>query len=133
MGQINLSGNLQGGPPGASELFPSAQFLVALKLSQSPKGFQSASGVLTRVLSDAVNFVSLGAVPSDVPRCNFLYLFSDGEYSLRLTQDDGAGGTTVTSMARTGLTLMEFPDARALTLLEIASSRKIEYFVSGAT
>lgn len=135
MGQVSVNGTLQGGPPaGGDNVFPAAQFLTPIKLSQNPKGFQSASGILTRSLNDAAAFVALSAVGTgeDVPRANFMYLRAESDYQLRLTQDDGAGGTIITTTQHRGLFMSEFPDARAVVLIEIAGSTKIEYFASGS-
>lgn len=134
MGQLIVTGNLQGGPPIAGDgTFPASQFNTPLRLSQSPKLWQSASGVLTRLLSNAVVFTVLPAVGAagDVPRANFLYARADGAYQLRLTQDDGAGGTTVQTLQCQGLFMAEFPDARALVQVEVAATGKLEYFASG--
>lgn len=133
MGQIVLSGNLQGGPPAGGDTFPSAEFRTALKLSSSPKGFQQATGILTRLFTDPATFVAIGSIPADVPRVNFLYIRCDGNFQLRLTQDDGSGGDVVYTMQCRGLFLSEFPDANFVKLVEIAASGKIEYLASSAS
>lgn len=133
MGQVSLSGTLSGGPPTGGNTFPAAQFITPLTLSQSPKGFQSATGVLTRILNDSVTFVTLSAVGAgaDVPRANFLYIRAESDFQLRITQDDGGGGTTVSVVQCRGIFMMESPDTLAITLIEVAASTKLEYFASG--
>lgn len=133
MGQIVISGNLVGGPPAGSSSFPTAQFSASLALSSNPKQFQYATGVLTRVLSDAATFVELGAVGTgkDVPAANFLYIKVNGDFQLRLTQDDGAGGSDVRTTQHRGLFIAEFPDTRKLLKVEIAASATLEYAASG--
>lgn len=132
MGQVSISGALQGGPTGVSEAaFPAASILVPMKLSTDPKGFQQASGVLTRVLSDANVFVELGPIGRDVPRVNFLYVKGGGDYRLRLTFDDGMGGDVVVTSDQTGFYMAEFPTTRFVKKVEIAAAITIEYFASG--
>jgi hypothetical protein len=133
MGQISVSGTLQGGPPAGGDIFPSAQFITPLRLSQSPKGFQSASGILTRSLTDPNVFVVLTAVgpAADVPKANFVYIRAESDYKLRITQDDGLGGTVVRLVNVRGLFMSEFPDNQQVVLLEASGSTKLEYFASG--
>jgi hypothetical protein len=133
MGQISVSGTLLGGPPTGGTVFPAAQFQTPLGLSQSPKGFQVASGILTRILTDASVFVVLSAVglTRDVPKANFIYIRAESDFDLRVTQDDGLGGSTVSTSHHRGLYMAEFPDNKAVTLLEVAASTKLEYFASG--
>lgn len=133
MGIITVSGTLFGGPQSGGETFPAAQFSTPLRLSSPNKGFQNASGILTRVLTNPAVFVAIPAVGTggDITRANFLYVRSDGDYQLRLTQDDGAGGTTVTTIQCRGLFVTETPDSLAIVGVEIASSSKIELLASG--
>lgn len=133
MGNVAISGSLQGGPPTGGNSFPGAQFQTPLKLSVDPKAFQSASGILTRVISSIGVFVPLAAVgaAADVVRANFVYVRADGDYQLRITQDDGAAGTTVATVQCRGLFMFECPDNLAVVLLEFAGSGTIEYFASG--
>lgn len=133
MGNISVSGQLLGGPSsaGGDGVFPAAQFNTPLSLSSASKLFNSATGVLTRNFSDANAFVQLGSIPADVPRANFLYVRAAGAYQLRLTQDDGASGTTVATIQCYGLFMAEFPDTLAVTLVEIAANGKVEYLASG--
>lgn len=134
MGQVQISGTLQGGPPTGGNVFPAAQFITPLTLSSSPKSFQSASGILTKLLSDTGTFVELSAIGTgkDVPRANTVYIRADGDFQLRITQDDGTlnPGTPVVIVCK-GLFVMEVPDNRAILLLEVAASCKLEYFASG--
>lgn len=126
MGTVNVSGSLICGPSSGSESFPSSQFVAQLQLSSSPKGFQTASGMLTRTFTDANSYVAVG----DVPRINFLYARSEGDFSLRLTQEDGDGGSIQRTLWIRGLCVLEFPDQMA-TLIEIASASRVEFFISG--
>lgn len=133
MGQLSVSGSLQGGPAGSGDTFPAAKFITPLKMSTEPKGFQRASGILTRLFDDAATFVECSAVGTgrDVPRANTLYMKGSGDYDVRLTQEDGSGGSTTVIVPCHGLVILEFPDTKALTLLEVRASTTIEYFASG--
>lgn len=133
-GVVTLDGSLSGGPPNSvADGFSGAQFITQLRLSVSPKSFQSASGILTRTLSNAATFVLLSVVGTsrEVPKANFLYIRADGDFQLRITQDDGNGGSTVTTSQQTGLYLAEFPSSKLVTQVEIAANGKVEYFASG--
>jgi hypothetical protein len=136
MGEIALSGALSGGPPaGAGATFPSARFNVELSTRETKKQFGVATGVLTRVLSSPSAFVTLDGVgaAATVTQGDFLYFKCDGQLDLRLTQDDGASGTTVQVVPVHGIVILEFPSTKALELLEAQGSGKIEYLVSGQT
>lgn len=133
MGSIVVQGSLQGGPPGGGDVFPAATFNTPLRTAQSPKGFQSASGILKRTVSSPGAFIALSAVGvgQDVPQADFFYLRSDGALQLRLTNDDGVGGTTVQIVQVFGLFIVEFPNTLQLQLAEVQGNAQIEYFASG--
>lgn len=134
MGQVTLSGTLQGLASSSSDAFLGSQFSTTIKLRTGSKGFVSASGILSRTLSNASAFVEMSAVGDgrDVPRANLLFMKGDSRFQVRITQDDGASGVTVSTIQCEGLLILEVPDNYAITLLEIAASTKIEYFASGA-
>lgn len=135
MGRINVSGVVEGGPENAgSATFPAATFTSPLALLASAgKQFGVATGVLTRTLNSPSAYVTLDGVgPSaTVTQGDTLYLKTDGQMQLRLTNDDGAGGTTQAVVPVHGLVVLEFPSTKALELLEAQGSGKIEYLVSG--
>lgn len=134
MGQLRISGSLDAGPPSAtSESFPAASFSVPLRFRENTKAFSVASGVLQRRLSSAVSFVPLqGVGPTDsVTKATWLYLKSDADFVLRLTADDGSGGSVVTSLNVGGLVMLEFNALKFLKLLEAQGVANLEYFVSG--
>lgn len=131
MGQVTLSGNLQGGPPSGGTVFPAAQFITPLNFSVPNKAFNSATGVLTRNLSDAGDFVPLSGIGVDVPKVDTLYVKAESDFDIRITQDDGSGGSTVQTISARGLFIMETPNSKQITLVEIAASTKLEYFASG--
>lgn len=134
MGQLNLSGALIGGPPSGGETFPGATFSVPLRLRTDPKGFNSATGVLQRQIATAPGvYVTFGEVGTgaSVPKANTLYMKSNGPVLVRLTTDDGLGGSVVAIVPLNGAMLVEFDDTKFLKLLEASGSALVEYFASG--
>lgn len=132
MGSVSLQGALIGGPGGAGG-FPASMFNTPISLSSGAKLFGNATGVLTRTVASPGAFLALGSIGAnaDVPKANTLYLRADGDLDLRITQDDGTGGSTVIVVPIRGLFLMETPTAKQITLLEVRGSGLLEYFASG--
>ena len=134
MGQITLSGALLGGPPAGGESFPSSTFSAPLALRSNPKGYNAATGVLQRQVTTAVGVYSalsgVGATDT-VTKGNTLYLRSNASLLVRLTTDDGIGGSVVAVLPVSGLCILEFDDSKYLKLIEVSGSALIEYLVSG--
>lgn len=133
MGQLKVEGSLIAGPVSATDVFPAGVLIHPLSTAQNPKGFQVATGVLTRNLNSAAVFLAfpeLGGSAS-VTRATFMYLRTDSPMTLRLTTDDGLGGNVVAVVPVQGLHIAEYPDNKFLKLLEVMGSGKIEYFISG--
>lgn len=135
MGQINLSGALIGGPPSGGETFPAATFSVPLRLRSDPKGYNAATGVLQQQVSTAPGvYVTLTGIGtgSTVTKANTFYLKSSGPVLLRLTTDDGLGGSVVAVLPVDGLAgPIEFDATKFLKLAEVSGSAQLEYFASG--
>lgn len=138
MGQIVLSGTLIAGPPnGISENgFPGAQINFPLMLSggSTGKSFGQATGILTKnVAVQAPAFGPLrGVGPDDVlAKGTFLYFKCAGPLVLRVSTDDGLGGTALEHVPIEGLYVREFPSSKWLKLLEVQGSARCEYFISG--
>ncbi len=134
MGQLRLEGSFDAGPPSAtSDSFPGASFSVPLRFRENTKAFTFASGVLQRRLNSVGSFVPIqGVGPDDsVTKGTFLYLRSDASFSLRLTTDDGSGGSVVTTFPVGGFCMLELDPLLFLKLLEAKGSANLEYFVSG--
>lgn len=135
MSSLDLSGALTAGPATGSG-FPAASFTVPLALiAGASSSFQVASGVLTQLYASPAAFVALGGVgpTAAVTQGQFLYLKCDAASVLRITTDDGSGGTAVVEVPVHGLVLIEFPALRPLELLEIKGTGKVEYLVCGAS
>lgn len=134
MGQITLSGAFIGGPPAGGETFPGTTFSAPLALRTNPKGFGAATGVLQRQVSTAVGvYATLSGVGATdtVTKGNTLYLKSNGNLLLRLTTDDGLGGSVVAVNPVSGFVFVEFDETKYLKLLEVSGNALIEYFVCG--
>jgi len=132
--QLSLTGALVAGPSGGGDVFPASSFMVPLALAAgSAASFQVATGVLTQLVASPGAFVPLVGVgpTAAATQGTFLYLRTDAEVTLRLTVDDGSGGTDTLELPVSGLALMEFPAARPLELLEIRGTATVEYLVAG--
>lgn len=133
MGQLKVEGALVAGPPQATDVFPAGVLTHPLSTAQNPKGFQVATGVLTRNLNSAAAFLAFAELGANaaVTRGTFLYMRSDAVIDVRITTDDGAGGDVVSVIPLQGLLILEFPGSKYLKLLEVQGSGKLEYFISG--
>jgi len=137
MGQVVLSGQMIAGPPAAGDSFPGSQLNVPLQFisgGQAGKGYGVATGVLTRLVQSPLAFVPLqGVGPTDtVTKGDTLYFKCDSPMDLRVTQDDGVGGTTIhLEPGVHGVLLKEFSTIKPLVLLEVQGTGKMEYYISG--
>jgi len=122
------------GPPSAGETFPGTVASVPLRLRTDPKGFNSATGVLQRqIQTNPGVYVTLGEVGASgsVPKANTFYIKSGGPLTLRITTDDGVGGSVVAVVPIDGFNFFEFDTTKFLKLAEVSGSALIEYFASG--
>lgn len=133
MGQLKVEGNLVAGPVSATDSFPASVFTAPFSTAQSPKGFQVATGVVTRQLNSPSSFLTLPELGTDaaVTKGTFMYARCDGPIDMRVTSDDGNGGDVVAVVPLQGLMMVEFPDVKFLKKIEAKGSSKLEYFVCG--
>ncbi len=134
MGVLRLAGSIDAGPPSStSESFPASSFSVPLRFRENTKGFSVATGVLTRNLASPGAFVALqGVGPTDsVTKGTFLYLKSDALIDVRVTTDDGVGGSVLAIIPPSGFVLLELDATKFLKLLEAKGTARLEYFVCG--
>ena len=132
MGVIKFAASLIAGPQQAGEGFPSSTVTASIKLSTDPKSFGVATGVISRRIASPGAFVALQGVGSadTVTKGDFLYLKADKDVDLRMSLDNGAGGTDLRIL--TGrVFVVEFSSIKFLKLLEAQGSAQLEYFVSG--
>jgi hypothetical protein len=130
VGQLTADGAITGQPPTASDGFQSATFTARLKLSQTPKSYGGATGTLAMSLASPSAFVTLPISPM-VQQGDTLYLRSSDNVDVRITTDDGAGGSVVATFPCIGLLVMEFQATKFLKLLEVQGTTTLEYAVTG--
>lgn len=135
-GQVQISGNITLGQGTAtSSAFPSTFAAAQLGLLPNPKSYDVAAGVLTKTVASPLAFVPLGVVgPTSqyqVSECLTFYLRSESPFDLRITQDDGIGGSTISTIPVHGTYLQETPELKAITFIEIKGEGLIEYLVAG--
>lgn len=132
MGSIKVQGSLLGGPSDGGS-FPTAQFNAQLSLKNATKGYNAATGVLTRNVQSPNAFVALSAIGggADVPEADFFYMKSNSDFAVRITLKDGVGGTTVVVVPVSGLFMFEPQSQKAIVSVEVQGSGPIEYFASG--
>lgn len=136
MGQLSIAGTIIAGPPTvASGIFPSAIYTTQLGLSQNPRVFSKATGVIqSRVETPTPGFEPLqGVGPTDrVRRGDVLYLRCDSALILRVSTFDPLGGPVIVELNPVlGLYVREFPLGQQLALLEAQGSATIEYAITG--
>jgi len=122
-----------GAQGGSCDAFPASSIQIPLAFIEGARPYDAASGILVQNVASPAAFIPLvGVGPTGpVTQATSLYLKSDGPCVLRLTNDDGGGGTVVQTIPIHGLILVEFPVTQPLELLEIQGEVRIEYFVSG--
>lgn len=135
-GQIKVNGNVIGGPAVVSTgTFPSARFDAIIALRDGSKSFNAATGILSyNVASPGPAYQTLDGVGAarTVVKGNFLYFRTSSQIQLRLTTDDGIGGSVLSILPVYGLLVVEFDDSKFLKLLEAQGSGMVEYLVSGS-
>lgn len=138
MGQIVIAGTMIAGPPVVGGVFPSSIYTTQLALSQVPKPFSKASGVMqSTVQTAAPAFEPLqGVGPTDrVRQGDTLYLRCDAPILLRVSTVDPLaplGPPIVELNPVAGLYIREFPLGQRLVLLEAQGSATIEYAITGS-
>lgn len=123
-----------GGPPAGGETFPGTTFAAPLLLRTNPKGFNCATGILQRQIATNVGvYATLSGVGATdtVTKGNTLYLKTNSTLLVRLTTDDGVGGSVTAVIPVSGFCMLEFDDSKYLKLVEVSGSALLEYFVCG--
>lgn len=137
--QAKLSGNLYAGPAeGVSGGFDSMTLNEQLSFQPSGDqgiGFQVGDGVLTvNVATNSPSWRTLhGVGPGETVTQGILfYAKSSGALLLRLTFDDGVGGSIVSIFPISGgPILMPLDATKFLKLLEVQGQGRLIYFVCG--
>ena len=133
MGQLRIDGQLQAGPLVLGQDRSTMTTALALKGGIAAKPYAKATGIIENTVATGGVYQALPGVGADpaITKANTLYFFSDSPVLLRLTTDDGAGGSVVAVVPVDGLFVSEFQDSKFLKLVEVNGSGGIEYFVSG--
>lgn len=138
MGQLKVQGSLVAGPPAATDgSFPAMTANTTIATKADPKGYARATGVLRRQETFAA-FTDLGEPGNVVTQGHFLWFKSNGPVELRLTTDDGVGGSVLSVLPIDGAFMQEFDIAtgagKFLKLLELNTLGQavlVEYFIAG--
>ncbi len=128
-----LQGTILSGPPrSGTGTFPVGLINITFGLKPSNKvAAVSSKGV--RNLASPSSFATLHGVGpgEDVAQANFLFLQTDSPIDVRITQDDGAGGSVVSVVSVDGLLVLEKPSNKFIKLIEAQGTGVVEYFASG--
>lgn len=106
------------------------QFAVGFRC---PVQASAVANALKRAINSPGSFVPLSAVGAtgDVTHGELLYLTSNAPITLRLTTDDGLGGSVVVTEEVNSIILRDYPSAKFLKLLEVKGIATIAYLVTG--
>jgi hypothetical protein len=128
-----LQGTLVSGPPrSASGTFPAGLVSIAFTLRPANKS-AAVSVKAVRNLQSPSSYATLHGIGSgeDVAQANFLFVQTDNPIDIRITSDDGAGGSVVAVVSVNGLLMIEKPADKFIKLLEAQGTGVVEYFASG--
>lgn len=133
MGAASISGSLTFGPQPAGGTFPNGSSSLQLGLIADQKPFDAASPAVTRSFDSPSAFASLGVVAESGPvvRCTVFYLRCESKLRVRVTFDDGVGGTYQSTFPLLGTILIEPPDDEAIVSVEVKGTSTIEYCAAG--
>ncbi len=130
---VTLQGTLLAGPAkGSSAGFPTGLVNAEFTLRPSSKG-AAVSVYDVRNLSSPSGFLTLRGVGAGetVTQATTLYLRTESPMQVRLTYDDGSGGSRTATLDVEGLCILEAPSTKFIKLLEASGVGVVEYFASG--
>lgn len=130
---VQVKGQILAGPPKSScSPFP-AGFVNIDFTTRSTNKAAAVSAYQSRSLNSPSSFAGLDGVGSGetVTKATFLYLRTATAMTIRLTTDDGSGGSVTAVIPVDGFLLMEFQTAKFLKLVEAQGVGTVEYFASG--
>lgn len=131
---VTLSGELVAGPSSASDnQFPSGTDTCPFNLNPSPKSYAVRTGVQQVQVASPTSFVALGGIGSNssVTKASLLYLRVQTGMDVRITRDNPAGGSFVTTEHPGGLLIYECDPAQPITLVEVQGSGGVEFAAFG--
>lgn len=129
---VTFKGTLQAGPPkSSSSSFPTGIVNASFELTPAAKAAPVSVQQVRNMASPAA-YVALDVGPNQsVTQANFVYCRTEAPFSLRVTFDDGAGGSVVSVIPVSGIFAIEAPDGQYIKLLEAQGTGVFEYFASG--
>ncbi len=138
VGNVVLDGSFVGTPlVGGEASFPNGVSVGQFALTPSPKPYGSLSPAQTTSIDSPSSFVALSGVGTTVKQANTFYLRTDADVVVRITQLDGASPTPAPSSPQLisvkGLLVIEASNARAVVLVEVKGTARVEWFSSGDT
>lgn len=131
---VTFKGTLMAGPPKASSTsFPTgivnASFDLKPASKPAPVLVHNVRNLASPSAYAAMDGIGTG---NTVTKATFLYVRTESPMTLRITYDDGAGGSLVRdSIPVDGLHVEELPTDKFIKLLEAQGSGVLEYFASG--
>lgn len=130
---VTFKGTLQAGPPKSSTSgFPTGVTNASFDLKPAAKLAPVSTGLQVRSLASPSAYVALDVGTNQaVTKANFLYVRTEAPFLLRVTYDDGAGGSIVSVVPVDGLFVHEAPGDKFIKLLEAQGTGVIETFASG--
>lgn len=134
MAALTLEGTLTIGPPCAVECCGGVDGAETTLPICVKKPAAVSAGPISRSVASPNAFIPLSGVGATdaVTQGDMLYVMTDSPMVLRLTCDDGAGGTSVQTVDDVhGLFLRQFSASKPLELLEVKGSGRITYAVAG--
>lgn len=131
---VSLKGDLAAGPPknACAGSLPSGVMNLSYELTTANKTANVKADQVANVNSPSA-FTGLDGIGPNyaVTRATFLFLRTSTVMSIRLTFDDGAGGSTTSVVEVNGLFLIEANASKFIKLLEAQGVGAVEFFASG--
>lgn len=138
MGVLTIDGTLTGKPDsGATGTFPSGYSTVPFTLFGTQKTYAASTGVNQASIAINAAYAALPDIGSStkVTHADTLYVRTNKLVNVRVTSDDGIGGSVVAVLPVKGLLVLEFDSTKYLKLVEIQGHptelTTVEWWASG--
>ena len=138
MGTLTIDGTLTGKPDsGSPGTFPSGYSTVPFTLFGTQKTYAVSTGVNQASITINAAYAALPDIGSStkVTHADTLYVRTNKLVNVRVTTDDGVGGSVVAVVPVKGLLILEFDATKYLKLVEIqghpTEATVVEWWASG--
>jgi hypothetical protein len=131
---VTCDGTLKAGPPKASTSgFPTGVVNTSFSLRPAQKLASVSTQAVRNLATGAGVYATLHGIGTgeDVTQGTFLYVRTDSDFLIRITTDDGSGGSVVAVLPVSGLLIFEAQPGKFIKLLEASGSGVVEYYASG--